>query len=40
MVSRAGVRRFLTEGRPDPRGWPDAELLAHGQLGSPIGGHL
>jgi len=29
--SRASVQQLLTEGWPDPRGWPDAELLAHGR---------
>ena len=31
MISREGVRQFLTEGWPDPRGWPDPALLVHGR---------
>jgi hypothetical protein len=31
MISREGVRQFLTQGWPDPRSWPDPALLAQGK---------
>ena len=31
MISREGIRQFLTDGWPDPRGWPEPALLAHGK---------